>query len=198
MKFFLLAGFLLMLTTTQQVWELKKDKSDIQVFTRSVEGSSVDEFKGITTLKGVTLKEVLTVILDVENYTSLFPDCMNPRILKQEGKYYDIHLVEVNTPWPVKPRDAIYEQITTLSPDEKKARINLKPLPDYVPENKNFLRIQKGTGFWELEEDGQGGVKVIYQFHGDPGGDIPAWLANTFVVTQPYQTLINLKSKLGK
>ncbi len=36
-------------------------------------------------------------------------------------------------------------------------------------------------------------VTVIYQFHGDPGGDVPAWLANSFVVSHPYKTLQNLK-----
>ena len=198
MKYLLLINFLFFQVATGSDWELKKDKSGIQVSTRSFEGSSFDEFKGVTTISNVSLTEVLDIILDVKNYTSLFPDCVNPRILKQDGKFYDIHSVEVKTPWPVKSRDAIYEQKTTLSADNKKAQVNLKPMPDFIPEKEGLLRIQKGTGFWELEEDVNRNVKVTYQFHGDPGGDIPSWLANSFVVSQPFQTLNNLKNRLGK
>ncbi len=198
MKHYLLLFLFILHPTIDSEWVLKKDKSGITVYTRSVKGSSFDEFKGVTTIANVSLTEVLDVILDVKNYTSLFPDCVNPRILKQDGKFYDIHSVEVKTPWPVKSRDAIYEQKTTLSADHKKAQVILKPMPDYAPEKEGLVRIQKGTGFWELEEDAARNVKVTYQFHGDPGGEIPSWLANSFVVTQPFQTLNNLKNRLGK
>jgi hypothetical protein len=197
MKYLFLIHFLVFLSSDND-WELKKEKSGVFVYTRSVAGSSFDEFKGVTTINNTSLEKVLTVILDVKNYSSLFPDCKNPKVLKQDGKFYDIHIVEVETPWPVKPRDAIYEQKATLSNDKRNAHISLLPLPDYIPDQKEFIRIQKGTGFWDLEEIASGSVKVTYQFHGDPGGEIPSWLANTFVVTQPYQTLINLKNRLAK
>lgn len=198
MKYILLISLFILNVTVGSDWVLKKDKSGIQVSTRSVEGSSFEEFKGVTTITNSTLTEVLDVILDVKNYTSLFPDCMNPKILKQDGKFYDIHIIEVKLPWPVKSRDAIYEQKTTLSADNKKALVSLNPMPDFAADKDGLLRIQKGTGFWELEEDENRNVKVTYQFHGDPGGEIPAWLANSFVVNQPFETLNNLRNRLKK
>jgi hypothetical protein len=177
-------------------WELKKEKSGIEVYIRSVEGSSFAEFKGIVTIQNSSLSEVLSVILDVKNYDKLFPDTENPRILKQDGKYYDIHKIEVKAPWPVKARDAIYEQNAIVDNDGKHALVTLKPLPDFAGESKGFVRIQKGTGFWELTEDANHNVKVIYQFHGEPGGEVPAWLANSFVVTHPLKTLENLTRKV--
>jgi len=198
MKYFILINLFFLITAFGSDWVLKKDKSGIQVYTRSIEGSLFDEFKGITVIPEVTLAEVLDVILDVKNYESLFPDCLNPKILKQNGKFYDVHSIEVKAPWPVKSRDAIYEQRTIVSADQKHARIELNPLPDFTEEQDEFLRIQKGTGFWELEEDADKNVTVTYQFHGDPGGDIPSWLANSFVVTQPFQTLTNLRNRLEK
>lgn len=179
-------------------WVLKKEKSDIKIYTRSVEGSSFAEFKGITVIPNSSLTAILEVILDVKNYDQLFPDCKNPKVLKQDGNFYDIHYIEVKAPWPVKARDAIYEQKTDINQDGKHARITLKPFPDFVEEKKELVRIQKGTGFWELEEDENHNVKVIYQFHGEPGGDIPAWLANSFVVTHPFKTLQNLINTIKK
>jgi len=155
-----------------------------------------DEFKGVTTIESSSLEKVLAVILDVKNYESLFPDCMNPKVLKQDGKYYDIHYIQVKAPWPVKNRDTVYEQNAVVDKNGKHAIVTLKPLPDFIVEENDFVRIRAGSGFWELEEDESKNVRVTYQFHGEPGGDIPAWLANSFVVTQPFETLVNLKNRV--
>ncbi len=177
-------------------WELKKTSDGIEVFTRSFQGSSFDEFKGVTSISGVTLHQVLDVILDVEHYDKLFPDCMNPRILKKHGKWYDIHYIQTKGPFPVKDRDSVFEQVTVVDKDGKHARITLKPMPDYIAENEDMVRVREGSGFWDLKQDDHK-VTVTYQFHGEPGGDIPAWLANSFVVSHPYKTLKNLKSLLN-
>ena len=178
-------------------WDLKKSSSGIEIYTRSIQGSTFDEFKGVAVISDVTLIEVLNVILDVKDYDDLFPDCINPRILKQDGKWYDIHYIQTKGPFPVKDRDSVFEQVTVIDQDGKHARIILKPLPDYIPENEDMVRIRKGSGFWDLKEDGHNNVTVTYQFHGEPGGDIPAWLANSFVVSHPFETLKNLRSRLN-
>jgi len=178
-------------------WDLKKKSSGIEIYTRSIEGSDFDEFKGVTVISDVTLTEVLNVILDVENYDDLFSDCMNARILKQEGKWYDIHYIQTKGPLLVKDRDCIFEQVTVIDQDGKHARIILKSLPDYIIENEDMVRIRTGSGFWDLKEDNQKNVTIIYQFHGEPAGDIPPWMANSFVVSHPFETLRNLISRLN-
>lgn len=196
MNKFLLLILLFIIPFPESEWNLRKEKDGIKIYTRSIEGSSFDEFKGITTIEKSSLNDVLEVILDVKKYESLFPDCMNPKVLKQDGKYFDIHHIQVKAPWPVKNRDAVYEQKAVLDKNGKHAIISLKPLPDYIAEDKDFVRISEGSGFWELEEDDQKNVKIIYQFHGEPGGEIPAWVANSFVVSQPFETLKNLKNRV--
>jgi hypothetical protein len=196
MYHFLFITFVILFSFQDAGWELKKDKSGIEVYTRSVEGSSFMEFKGITKIPNSSIDEVLDVILDVKNYESLFPDCVNPKVLKQDGKWYDIHYIKTKGPFPVKDRDSVFEQITEIDENGKHARVKLNPLPDYIPEKEDIVRIRNGTGFWELEENNNNEVKVIYQFHGEPGGDIPAWLANSFVVTHPFKTMQNLKKRL--
>ena len=179
-------------------WSLRKNKSGIEVFTRSVEGSAFMEFRGMTVIKNVPLIVILEVIMDIKNYESLIPDCMNPRILEQDGKYHVIQYTQTKTPFPVKNRDSIFEQIAEIDNNGKHARVIIRPLPDYIAETQDMVRIRKGTGFWDLVADENGNVIVTYQFHGDPGGDIPSWLANSFVVTQPFKTLENLKRRVEK
>ena len=47
MNHLLLISLLLLCPVIDSDWNLKKDKSGIEVYTRSVEGSSFKEFKGI-------------------------------------------------------------------------------------------------------------------------------------------------------
>jgi hypothetical protein len=196
MNKFLLLILLFITPFLNSDWNLKKEKDGIKIYIRSIEGSSFDEFKGITTIEKSSLTEVLKVILDVENYENLFPDCMNPKILKQDGNYYDIHYIQTKGPFPVKDRDSVFEQKTQIGSNGKNAKVTLRPLPDFIPEVEDMIRIREGSGFWELEEDYSNNVKVIYQFHGEPGGEIPAWLANSFVVSHPFETLKNLRNRL--
>jgi hypothetical protein len=176
-------------------WKLKKEEAGISIYTRKVEGARMDEFRGIVTIENTTLTEVLDVILDVAGYPSLFPDCTEARILEQDGKYHDIHYIRMKAPWPLKDRDAVYESVTTISDEGKKARVLLKPLTGYADETKNSVRMNKGSGYWDIEEDNQKNVKVIYEFRADPGGDIPAWIANYGTVINPFKTLINLRRR---
>ena len=190
---------ILTLSTTLLIntdWQLKKEKHGIEIYTRSVEGSSFHEFKAITTVENTSVVQVLDVIFDVDNYESLYADCINPRILEKEGKYYDIHYVQTKGPLTVKDRDGVYEQKAEIRKDGKYAIVYIKPLPDYIVVNENMVRIRKGMGYWEMEETEPGRVKVTYQFHGEPGGEIPAWIANSFVVSHPMGTMKNLKLRL--
>jgi hypothetical protein len=175
-------------------WKLRRDEAGVKIYTRSVDGSPFEEFKGIVIIPNTTLTKVLDVITDVKNYPNNFPNCGSAQVLEQKGKYSDVHYLTIKAPWPVADRDAIYEAATSFSNNGKRARINLTPRGDYMEENKDFIRVHNGTGFWDLEEIAPGTVQVIYQFHADPEGEIPAWIANTVIVFNPLKTLESLRN----
>ncbi len=181
--------------SAQSEWELKKDKNGIKVYTRDVEGSSFKEFKGETVIKNVSITDVLDVIFDVKNYDKLFPDLSGPKIIKQIDKYHNIHYSVLHTPWPVSDRDNVNELDATISDDGKSAHVAVNVRQGLVEEKKGLVRISEGKGFWGLKQTDDG-VKVVYQYHGNPGGIIPAWLANSFVVSHPFETLENLHKRL--
>lgn len=185
----------LMLSPDQE-WKLRKQKDGIEIFTREVDVSELDEFKGLITIPDATLQDVLKVILDVDVYVEWFPDCMEAKILQKENKYNQVHYFSIKAPWPVKNREAVYKSITTLSEEGKKAYVELINVDGFVEEKKNFVRMFKGRGFWELLELPGNKVEVTYQFQSDPGGNIPAWLANMSVVSNPYNTLVNLRARI--
>ncbi|MEI7830170.1 MAG: START domain-containing protein [Prolixibacteraceae bacterium] len=174
-------------------WKLRREEAGVKIYTRSVDGSPFEEFKGIVVISNTSLTRVLDVITDVKNYPNNFPNCGSAQVLEQKGKYSDIHYLTIKAPWPVADRDAIYEASTSFSNNGKRAIINLTPRGDYKEENKNFIRVHNGSGFWDLEEIAPGTVQVIYQFHADPEGEIPAWIANSVIVFNPLRTLESLR-----
>jgi hypothetical protein len=53
--------------------------------------------------------------------------------------------------------------------------------------------MPSGRGSWEFIPLGNGTTKVYHNFGGDPGGKIPAWIVNMFLVDGPYKTMIGLR-----
>jgi hypothetical protein len=175
-------------------WKLRREESGVKIFTRNIQGSPFEEFRGTVTITKTSLTGVLDVIMDVKNYPNNFPNCGSAKVLEQKGKYNDIHYITIKAPWPVNDRDAIYEATTTFSQDGKHAQVKLSPRGDYAQENKNYIRVHNGSGFWELDEVSPGIVQVVYQFHADPAGEIPAWIANSVIVINPLKTLESLRN----
>jgi len=153
---------------TENDWELIKKKEGIEIYTRAVTGSSFKEFKGITTIHDINLAEVLAVIIDIKNYSKLFPNVESTRILQNEGMNYFLYYMTVSAPWPLKNRDSVYEQKITTDQNGKHAKVIMNPKADYLPVNKDMVRIRKGNGFWELFDDGKNNVQDVYQFQSEP------------------------------
>lgn len=195
---FLLSSLILINTNISTDWKLRKDDTGVRIYTRNVAGSPFEEFRAVVTISKTTLTNVLDIITDVKNYPQNFPNCGSASVLVQKDRYDDIHYITIDTPWPVKKRDAIYEASTTISPNGKHAQVKLIPRSDLKEENAEFIRVHNGSGFWELDEISTNTVQVVYQFHADPGGEIPAWIANAVIVSNPLKTMQSLREKTKK
>jgi len=170
-------------------WRLVKDEAGIQVYLQQVPGSSFQAFRGVTRIR-VDMPRLLALQDDVSAACAWIHACSEQKLLKQEGElswaYSRFH-----TPWPVQPRDSILQVTTTRDADGRVTR-TLHGVADYLPPQQGFVRVSKVEGFWSLIPR-EGEVEVIYQVHSEPGGSVPAWLANSFVVDAPFNTLQGLR-----
>ncbi|MBX2981313.1 MAG: START domain-containing protein [Flavobacteriales bacterium] len=185
------------LPTGKGEWSLKKDQDDIKVYTRSVEGSAIAEFKAVTTLNNARLANVLDIVTNVSGFVELFPNCTEATVLEQQGRYNTVHYIRTDVPFPVSDRDGVYEQRTKMDPAGGAATVTILALSDRIPENKKLVRITRASGTWKLTQAGSN-VNVIYQFHGEPGGAVPAWMVNSFIVDQPFGTMQNLRKIVAR
>jgi len=97
----------------------------------------------------------------------------------------------------VTDRDSILEITTAKAADGSVTRTLLE-VPTYQPEVKGYVRVAQVDGYWKLVPKGANETEVTYQVHTEPGGSVPSWLANKFVVDAPFNTLKALRERAEK
>ena len=175
-------------------WEKVKDKNGIRVYTRTVDGSNLKDFRAVMIVPNTNVEAVKQLILDIPNYPTWMHNCSKGRVLKETSpnqRY--IHTI-THTPWPVTDRDVVLS-ITDRTDGDNIVTIDLLAASNQLAEQENMVRIKVLKGYWKITPKNNG-VEVIYEIHTDPAGNIPDWLANAAVVETPYKTFLGMKSKL--
>ncbi len=173
-------------------WQVAKDKDGIQVSLSDIAGSKYKAYRGVTLVKA-PLAKVRALQEDVAGACSWIHECRQQKLLKHEGDDTWTY-TQFNTPVMVTPRDSVLHIVTTIGPDGTVLR-KLESAPKYVPEESGFVRVAEVQGFWKLTPKGPASTEVTYQVHTEPGGSVPSWVANKFVVDAPYETLKALKEQ---
>lgn len=184
--------------SSQFNWKLKSSKDSIRVYISDYPESDFKVFKTITTVKNAGLNEIASIILDVAHSERLYPDVRDHQLLVTHSDGHLVHYLQTGLPWPLDDRDGVYQLVSDYSKADKKIHIQIKCLESKLPVKKGVVRMTKGAGFWEIREITNELFEVTYQYHSEPGGDIPSWLVNTSLASVPHQTMVNLKKVIAK
>lgn len=176
--------------------ELEEDKAQLKIYTRKIEGSSLKEFKG-EMLVDTTLTALASLLLDADAAPEWMHQCEKFEVIEKVApQNIVIHFIN-GAPWPVSDRDAIVSSKMSQNPETLAVRIDVKALTDYLPEDDDYVRIPRMEGHWAfIPQDGK--ILVRYQIHAEPGGSLPAWLANSVVVDTPQHTMLNMLDMLKR
>jgi hypothetical protein len=173
---------------------LDKDADGILVYTKEHETSKYRSFKAVVTVPA-SIEEIVDVLRDADRYTEWYGYTKSSMSLTESGAQ-QFNYVETNFPWPFKNRDMVY-RMTVDTSDARGTLVSLTGLPDYVPENRGIVRMARAEGYILLEP-GERGTLVTYAFHSDPGGGVPAKLANRSISELPFTTLRGLRRELSR
>jgi hypothetical protein len=179
-------------------WQLKINKDGIEVSTRPVKGSDLDEFMGTADINA-SIDVVYAVIKDVPAATQWMADCKENREIRKIDANTSIQFNVTKAPWPVSDREALC--LVTEKKDEKTGKIvfefhetNDPP----VPVGKGNVRMPEISGQWILIPVNRDHTKVIYTAKSNPGGSLPQALANLKSKEIPYNTLLGLRMMVKK
>ncbi|NOQ75585.1 MAG: hypothetical protein GQ574_26480 [Crocinitomix sp.] len=173
-------------------WVLEKDESGIKVYTRTIEGESIREFKALTTITA-SRKSIAQIIVNINDYANWYPDISEAEIIKKvgPGEYYVYNVLDL--PWPATDRDGVSKM--TIVKSEGTTIIKMHSVDGVKAENDDYVRITKSYGFWKLKTIGAK-TSVHFQYFASPGGSLPDWIINMFIVDNPFQTITLLKEKV--
>ncbi len=174
-------------------WELRKDKNGIKVFTRINANSSIVEYKAVTTTH-TEISNLIAIINNVENYPGWLANCESASVIENINDSLRIDYLKTDVPWPMDDRDVVLEYRIISNNGEHYEAI-MTAIPEVIAEKENIVRIKNARGKWVFKKNDESTIEITYQFYGDPEGDIPLWIINMFIVSGPYETLLDLKKQ---
>ena len=182
-------------TYAQEDWKQIRDKEGITVFTRSNQNMDFKEFRSVMLVDG-TVDQFLSVLYDVDGLESWGYNVKSASLIRRESDSIQIYYAVAKAPFPYKNRDGVYLNRFSWDRGAKKLSVDIELVDDLVPTKDNLVRME-GYGLWEVIEMANGKLQVIFQMQMDPGGSIPAWMANMFAGDSPYYTLYGLREAMG-
>lgn len=174
-----------------QNWNLEFDKDGIKVYTRKLDWSKIKEFKGETIIN-TNLGSIVYVMDDVNNFTKWVYNCKEAYRVRKDNDFKGYIYTVIKTPWPVTNRDVVYQYVVSQNKTTKEVSLNVLAVSGMVPDKGN-VRMTYMKSSYLLTPLDKNRVKVVFQNHSDPAGDVPMSVLNMFITDTPYYTLLNLK-----
>ena len=179
-------------------WKLALQKDGIEVSTRAVPGSDLDEFIG-TAIIDAPVNVIEAVIDDVPAAPQWMADCREARTIRKIDENSSVVLNLTKTPWPAYDRETLL-----ISKKQRDAKVGTVIFEFHsandpaVPAGKKNVRIPAIDGQWVLIPVDEEHTKVTYTVKSKPGGSIPKFIAKQRSRDIPYKTLLGLKKMVKK
>jgi hypothetical protein len=182
----------------EEPWKLAKDAEGIKVFTRSVPGSSANEFKGIAEIDA-PIEVIVEVFKDIPSFTKWYGFCKEIKLLKHDPENHRVMYFVLKTMGPVKDRDLVMEAFDKFDKQSGKYTIAINALKEeLVPIQDKYVRMTDLNATYSMNRLDQDRTHVVYTVKADPAGYIPAFIANIIQKDQPFLTLKGLREMVKK
>lgn len=172
-----------------QAWELVSDRDGIRVFMAHTDDSKIKTFRGEGIVPIQDFRAIGNMLDDYEFIASWLHMISG---LDDLGRISDLqrHIwVTTRLPWPVSDRDCAIDVAVEQDPETYTVMVPFTARADLIEEKDDYVRMPQLNGFLRFEPREPGEVFMTFQVILDPGGYIPAWLANLILRDIPYFSL---------
>lgn len=175
---------------SQGEWKLRKEKYGVKAYTRSHSEYSISEYRVEAEVNG-TIADILSIMTEESSYLRMFKDLEKLTFYNKRDDYFELYLVN-KAPFPARDRDGYFISQFSYNPENNVARIDIT-CPNSQYHHKKYIEITRCQGFWEFHQKSKDKVDVVQQFVADPGGFVPGFILNIFLVNNPITTIRDLK-----
>lgn len=173
-------------------WKLVTRRDDIKVYMAHKDDAGIKTFRGVTTLPMEDYGSIGAAMDDYDFVSSWLHMVSEIEDLGRESPYDREVYVTTRLPWPVSDRDTPL-WVGMEQQEDYVVHIPFRHLPERMPEKDGFVRIPNMEGFFRWEPLEPGKVRLTFQVVLDPGGYVPAWLANMIMRDIPYFSMKRLR-----
>jgi len=171
------------------MWKLRLDKAGIQVFTRPEPGSAFDRYRALMVAPGPATP-YLALLHDIDNYTETLHATVAARLIQDKG---DEKIIYIANQHPgVKSRDYYAHMRFTHDPQDGSYTVDWRLASGY-PEDPKRVRLQALQSVTRLVPRADKQLDVSMEGHFEPGGIVPALIANRVIMDTPWNTLKNVR-----
>ncbi|MCD6063922.1 MAG: lipid-binding protein [Flavipsychrobacter sp.] len=194
-RIFLLGLICLSMTATahQHNWQLKKQEGDLKIYTGTAEVSKVKALK-VEYKINASLKQLAAVLLDVAGQPAWVYSTKSSSLLQKLSDSEFVSYSEKVMPNPFSNRDLVTKVTMSQDPATKVLTINVTGLPKYIPEKDDLVRVPMAKAKWTVTPLSNTQLKVEYVAEAEPGGNIPSWVANLFLLKGPSESFKKLSA----
>ena len=179
----------------QEQWESVSDDNGVAIYSRKVAGHEVSEFKGIIDINQ-PIEVIGAVLAEIPAYTEWFFKCRQAGKIPQISStaYNFMVYITLDAPWPLWPRDVLYDVRIRIDMASGKVDVRGKAVPEsVVPIRKDHVRITDSELHWVLERIDTHQTRIIFIMRTDAGGSVSSYWSDLGCRKTIYHSLMNLQ-----
>jgi NAD(P)-dependent dehydrogenase (short-subunit alcohol dehydrogenase family) len=180
-------------------WQFVKQSDGVVVERRTVDGSSLKEFRGRAVVQA-PIAAILAVFADVPRATEWMDSCNGSRTVEDISDREKVVYNRTHAPWPVADRDAVLHNVVRFDAAARRVDLDFWSVDDAkAPPVAGVVRMPFLRGHWTLWPSADGvSTRVEYQVHANPGGRLPDWLVNYVSRDLPFRTIEGLRAQVKR
>jgi len=176
----------------QDDWELRRDKEGIVIYTRESKDSHLKEYRASAIIDS-PIMEVYQFLKDLEYRPAWVIRCTGLEIIDTTAGNHILYHTSYDIPWPLADRDLIVEVDLSFDTENRKARLFTTHSDIEYPLENGMVRMSPYREDVILEELDSQHTRFTAEGFADPGGHVPAWLVNMFLVDGIYDSVISTR-----
>lgn len=179
-------------------WEVINRDDGIIVSRKEAPERQLPVFRGETTFDA-SVYEILAILDDFDSHTRWMHSCEEACAITRHSPTRITSYYRTRAPWPVSSRDVVIENEVTLIPARHEVLVTYRATTSSErPEVDGVVRMPRLRGYFRLRALSKSRTWLRYEVDADPGGSLPKWVAAMASEDIPYNTLVNLRRRLGQ
>jgi len=176
-------------TSWAEDWKLEKHKNNVSIYSKKNDSGYKEIL--VKTIVEANPHSLIALLDDVAFFSQWIHNCIEVEILAEISPTERLVQSFFAAPWPIKDRDMV--TIAAITATDNAVQVKITDRGDTTPHHSKYVRMHNMHGLWEANAIENGTSEITYTGGGNPGGNLPTFIANRELITSMFKTFQNLQ-----